>query len=90
MRVQNMKLMTMLAVIVDHLDDPGEILPAIRDMRQRHIAYGVKDPDYDAVGEALLWTLEQVLGESFTPAVRDSWVACYEGLAREMKAVSQS
>jgi nitric oxide dioxygenase len=90
MRLQNMKLIMMLAVIVDHFDEPGEILTALRDMGQRHIAYGVKDSDYDVVGESLLWMLEQVLGEAFTPAVRDAWTACYDGLAREMKVAPQS
>ena len=80
----------MLDVIVEHYDDLDEILPALREMGQRHAGYGVKDRDYDLVGESLLWMLEQVLGVSFTPAVRDVWAACYEGLAREMKVASQS
>ena len=88
MRVQGMKLMTMLAVMV--YDEPGEVLQAVRDMGQRHAAYGVKAPDYDAVGEALLWMLEQLLGEAFTPAVRDAWTVCYGELARQMKTASQS
>jgi hemoglobin-like flavoprotein len=88
MRVQGMKLMTMLAVMV--YDDPGEVLQAVRDMGQRHAAYGVKNPDYDAVGKALLWMLQQLLGDGFTPTVRDAWTVCYEELARQMKAASQS
>ena len=88
MRVQGMKLMTMLAVIV--YDEPGEILQAIRDLSQRHTGYGVKDPDYDAVCESLLWMLEQALGDTFTPAVRNAWTACYEDLARQMKTAPQS
>lgn len=90
MRIQNVKLIMMLDVIVEHYDDLDEILPALREMGQRHAGYGVKDRDYDLVGESLLWMLEQVLGVSFTPAVRDVWAACYEGLAREMKVASQS
>lgn len=88
MRVQGMKLMTMLAVMV--YDDPGEVLQAVCDMGQRHAAYGVKNPDYDTVGEALLWMLEQLLGEGFTPVVRDAWTVCYEELARQMKTASQT
>jgi len=89
MRVQATKLMTMLAVIVDYLADPGKILPAMHDMKQRHIAYGVKDADYDAVADSLLWMLEQILGEAFTPAVRDAWVACYTELAHGMRIAPQ-
>ena len=35
--------------------------------------------------EALLWTLEQALGEDLTPAVREAWTVCYDELAGEMK-----
>jgi hemoglobin-like flavoprotein len=83
MRVQGMKLMTMLAVIV--YDDPGDVLQVVRDMGQRHAAYGVKNLDYDALGESLLWMLEQLLGEAFTPDVRNAWAVCYGELARQMK-----
>src|SRR5271168_3693896 len=85
MRIQGVKLMTMLAMVVYNLHEPGQVLPAIRDLSVRHVGYGVKLADYDALREALLWTLEQALGEDFTPAVRETWAVCYE-LAGEMKA----
>jgi len=86
MRIQGVKLMSMLAMVVYNLPEPGRILPAIRDLAVRHVGYGVKLTDYHALGEALLWTLEQALGEDFTPAVREAWTLCYEELAAEMKA----
>ena len=86
MRIQGLKLMSMLAMVVYNLPEPGRILPAIRDLAVRHVGYGVKLTDYHALGEALLWTLEQALGEDFTPAVREAWTLCYEELATEMKA----
>ncbi len=82
MRIQGIKLMTMLAMIVYNLHQPGHILPAVRDLGQRHVGYGVKDGDYDALRESLLWTLEQVLGEDFTPAVSDAWAVCYRECAQ--------
>jgi hemoglobin-like flavoprotein len=88
MRVQGVKLMSMLDVIVSHLDDPDAILPALREMGERHVTYGVKDADYDAVGESLLWMLEQVLGEGYTPTVRDAWAKCYGELASRMTSAS--
>jgi len=86
MRIQGLKLMSMLAMVVYNLPEPGLILPAIRDLAVRHVGYGVKLADYNAVGEALLWTLQQALGEDFTPAVREAWTLCYDVLAAEMKA----
>jgi len=85
-RVQAVKLMTMLAMVVYNLPEPGRVLPAIRDLAARHVEYGVKLADYDALRESLLWTLEQVLGTDFTPAVRKAWTVCYDELAGEMKA----
>ncbi len=88
MRIQGVKLMTMLSMVVYNLHEPGQLLPAIRDLSVRHVGYGVKLADYDALGEALLWTLEQALGEDFTPAVREAWTVCYDELAGEMKAAA--
>jgi hemoglobin-like flavoprotein len=86
MRIQGVKLMTMLAMVVYSSPEPGQVLPAIRDLAVRHVEYGVKLVDYDALREALLWALEQVLGKDFTPAVREAWTVCYDELAGEMKA----
>ena len=88
MRIQGDKLITMLALVVSDLTEPGQIQPAIRDLAVRHVTYGVKLSDYDALLEALLWTLEQALGEDFTPAVREAWTICYDELACEMKAAA--
>ena len=63
MREQGRKLMQMLAVAVHGLDRLHEILPAVRAMGRRHAVYGVTDEHYDTVASALLWTLEQGLGE---------------------------
>jgi hemoglobin-like flavoprotein len=85
MRIQGVKLMTMLAMVVYNLPKSDQVSPAIRDLAVRHVEYGVKLTDYDALREALLWTLEQALGEDLTPAVREAWTVCYDELAGEMK-----
>jgi hemoglobin-like flavoprotein len=85
MRVQGVKLMTTLTLVVYNLHQPGQVLPAIRDLGARHVGYGVKLADYDALKEALVWTLEQTLGEDCTSAVRDAWAVCYDELAQEMQ-----
>jgi len=86
MRIQGVKLMTTLAMVVYNLPEPGRILPTIRDLAIRHAEYGVKLADYDALREALVWTLERALGADFTPAAREAWTVCYDELAHEMKA----
>ena len=88
MRIQGVKLMAMLALIVYNLPEPDKVSAAIFDLSVRHVGYGVKPADYDALREALLWTLEQALGEDFTPAAREAWMACYDELADEMIAAA--
>ena len=81
---QRGKLIQMLAVVVRGLDDPDTLLPAVRALGARHLGYGVRDADYDAVGSALLWTLAQGLGDAFRPEVRVAWATVYGLLARTM------
>jgi hemoglobin-like flavoprotein len=88
MRIQGVKLMTMLAMVVYNLPEPDQVLLSIRDLAVRHVEYGVKLADYDAVREALLSMLEQALGKAFTPKVRQAWTVCYNELADEMKAAA--
>jgi hemoglobin-like flavoprotein len=83
---QGRKLMAMLTVAVRHLGRLDEIAPALAALAQRHAGYGVRVEDYTTVASALLWTLEQGLGESFTPAVRAAWIEAYGLLAAAMHA----
>lgn len=85
MKEQGRKLMTMIAVAVNALDKLETIVPAVQDLGKRHAGYGVKAAHYDTVAAALLWTLGQGLGDAFTPAVKESWVAAYTILATTMK-----
>lgn len=84
MNQQYQKLIDMLSTIVGRLDNLDELSSDIVAMGQRHVAYGVKPAQYQKVGDALLWTLEQGLGKDFTPAVKDAWAKCYTTLANAM------
>ena len=84
MNQQYQKLIDMLSTIVGRLDNLEELSGDIAAMGQRHVAYGVKPAQYQKVGEALLWTLEQGLGKDFTPEVKEAWAKCYTTLADAM------
>jgi hemoglobin-like flavoprotein len=85
MSEQKRKLMGALALVVAGLNDPEQILGAVRQLGKRHAAYGVQAGHYETVGVALLWTLGQGLGERFTPAVADAWAAAYGLVAATMQ-----
>lgn len=85
MKEQGRKLMGMIRVAVDGLDDLDKLVPAVQDMGRRHATYGVENSHYDTVGESLLWTLEQGLGGAFTPEVQEAWTVVYTLLSHTMK-----
>jgi len=85
MKSQGKKLMVMIGTAVGGLSQLGTIVPAVQALGQRHVKYGVKDKHYETVGAALLWTLEQGLGDAFTPEVKAAWATTYGVLARTMK-----
>ena len=86
---QSRTLMRMIAVAVNGLDRLDTIVPAVKALGVRHAGYGVVNADYDTVGEALLWTFEQRLGESFTPEVSEAWSAAYGLLAQTMQSAAR-
>ncbi len=82
---QGKKLMQMIGMAVNGLNDLDALVPAVQNLGVRHVGYGVTEAHYDTVGEALLWTLEQGLGDAFTPEVKDAWATTYGLLASVMK-----
>lgn len=85
MAEQGRKLMNMLATAAMGIDRLDSIVGEVQALGRRHVAYGVQDAHYDTVGAALLWTLEQGLGDAFTPQVKAAWAEAYTLLADTMK-----
>ncbi|GAA6143272.1 globin family protein [Hydrogenophaga sp. 5NK40-0174] len=88
MAEQGNKLMQMLGLAVKGLSDVESLLPALHQLGEKHVDYGVKPEHYDTVGAALLKTLEQGLGDAFTPEVKTAWAEVYGAVATEMKAAA--
>jgi hemoglobin-like flavoprotein len=71
------KLTTMLDLIVHWLDVPERLVPVLKQLGARHNGYGVQDEHYAKVGSALMATLEEGLGDKFTPELRGAWTEAY-------------
>lgn len=84
MKEQGRKLMAMLNTAVSGLDNLENLIEPLKASGKAHKGYGVKAEDYDKVGAAFLWTLEQGLGDQFTPEVKDAWAATYTAVAEVM------
>ena len=90
MTVQGKKLMQMIGAAVGKLNDLDSLVPILNSLAVRHVRYGVKDAHYDTVGVALLKTLEQGLGPTFTPGVKQSWTTVYQTMSGVMRDAAKS
>ena len=78
-------LMAMIGTVVANLGNLETIIPAVQDLGRRHATYGVQPRHYETVGAALLWTLEQGLGDAFTQPVKAAWTEAYTVLSSVMQ-----
>lgn len=81
---QSKKLLATLTYVITRLDRLDSVVSDVEALARRHIRYGVQEYHYVLVGQALLWTLEQGLGEAWTPEVQAAWQACYTLLSETM------
>jgi hypothetical protein len=70
---------------VDGLTHPQRLIPVLEQLGARHAGYMVQDHHYGLVGEALLWTLREGLGDDFTPETESAWREVYGLVASVMK-----
>jgi nitric oxide dioxygenase len=84
MRPQRVKLIQALAHIILSLDNLDAVIDDVRELGMRHVGYGVRPDHYNAVGEALLATLAEVLGGSFDDFAQASWALAYGIIADAM------
>jgi len=89
MKEQGQKLMSAIATVVGGLNNWAQVEPTVRELGQRHVSFGVKTQDYQTVGAALLWTLEQGLGDAFNEDVKQAWAAAYGAIADVMTDVAK-
>ena len=94
---QRRKLMAMLAFITKSLDWTEEqwkedvapqqdlFLVVLALGRRHHALYKIPDDAYGPVERALLWALENGLGQAFTPELQRAWTKLYRILATSMR-----
>jgi hemoglobin-like flavoprotein len=81
---QGRNLTAMLSVAAANLAKPERIRVALRQLGQRHAAYGVEPKDFRTVEDALMFALEHALIDVFTPEVKTAWQAAYALLSSTM------
>ncbi len=67
--------MRVLPFTIDDLE--WSLVPVLSELGRRHADYGVEDRHYETVGDALIWTLRQGLGDGWSLAAENAWTAAY-------------
>jgi hypothetical protein len=73
-----------VSLVVRDAGNLPKLVPALNALGARHAALDVGPADYDAVGQALILTLAEMLGDAFTPAARAAWTQAYAAVAGAM------
>ncbi len=50
----------------------------------KHVVYGVKPDMFPIMGEALFWTLKEMLGDKFKDENEKAWKETYDALSSDM------
>ena len=82
---QAIHIMAVVGATADSLDNMEEMLPYLYALGRRHVEYGVLPKHYALGGEALLYVLEQSLGDVFTPAMKSAWAEAYAAITTPMQ-----
>ncbi len=79
------KLLAALTSMVAALRDPEKLQNMLGPLGQRHLSYGVLESHYPIVGQTLLQTLEEELGDAWTDDYAAAWSEVYSNAARIMQ-----
>ncbi len=85
---QRSKFIQMLGQVVRLLSEPDELPVLLQQLGTRHKGYHVRADQYDDVGAALMWMLEQCLETGFTDEIRTAWLKVYAYMAETAKSAA--
>lgn len=64
-----------------HVDNPAVLAGAVELIAQKHVSLGIRPEHYPIVGENLLASIREVLGEAATDEIINAWAEAYGALA---------
>lgn len=90
---QNSKQQTALAMVVlayaEHIDDPSVLFPVVNNIGHKHTSLDIRPEHYTIVGNHLIASIQEVLGEAASPELVDAWTIAYNELALLMSGHEQ-
>jgi hemoglobin-like flavoprotein len=84
MAKQKKQLVASLVFVVKNLREPEALEKALKGLGSRHVKYGALPEHYPLVGNAILTTFGQLLGDDWTAATRQAWIDAYGAITEIM------
>ncbi|MBA4723399.1 MAG: NO-inducible flavohemoprotein [Alcanivorax sp.] len=78
---QQRALAAAICAYARNIENPAMLAGAVELIAQKHVSLGIQAEHYPIVGENLLASIREVLGEAATDEIIDAWAAAYGTLA---------
>jgi methyl-accepting chemotaxis protein len=86
LRKQKAMLLAALVLLRKSLRDLDAIVPTLRRLGARHVAYGAQPAHYPVVGEVLIASMAEIAGEQWRPEYERAWAEAFAVVAGVMLA----
>jgi hemoglobin-like flavoprotein len=77
-------LLGALVLLRKSLRNLDPIVPKLRELGARHVAYGAKAEHYPVVGATLISSMAAVAGDQWKPEYEQAWAAAFDVVAGVM------
>jgi len=84
MKRQQAMLLSALVLLRKSLRDLERVVPTLRNLGARHVAYGAQPEHYPVVGEVLIGAMATVAGEAWEPRFEAAWAEAFGVVAGAM------
>src|SRR5215475_1993988 len=81
MRRQKTMLLGALVLLRKSLRDLDAIVPKLRELGARHVAYGARPEHYPVVGEVLIASMAEIAGDAWRPEYEQAWAGAFAVVA---------
>jgi methyl-accepting chemotaxis protein len=86
MTTQKTMLLSALVLLRKSLRNLDAIVPTLRQLGARHVAYGARPEHYPVVGSTLIASMAAIAGPAWTPEYEAAWSAAFDVVAGAMLA----
>ena len=83
---QKTMLLGALVLLRKSLRNLDAIVPTLKELGARHVAYGARPEYYPVVGSVLIASMAELAGDAWTPEFEQAWGAAFEIVSSTMMA----